>query len=392
MKKRIAFLSFAAALAFCYSCSNDETIASQATNESNEINFRPLMTGVTRAADIDATTLETTGFYVSATKHSDNSAYFTDVAYTAYENVSGTKTWTSPDKQYWPSDDSELDFYAYSPKATGEGHNTQITAHSTYKTFTVQPSTTISEQVDLIFANTNQKKKSTDKTGVVLNFRHTGAKIVCKVKNTSTSLVFGVEGWKVGYLSPSGTFTYADSNTDGKNTGSGTTLTFGQWGSWAAASIATEYSSTFSKVDIAAKVVSPENVHETTLSGEMILVPQTLTKATDYASTANEAKLNGSFIAVKLYILNNTNSDLVAGGGSTASPSTIWAIWPIGGYSWEPGKKYTYTIDLADGGYYEQNNDDGSDDLIPLIDGSEIKFVDVTVDNWTDVAKAVPES
>ena len=386
MKKRITFFAFAAALAFCYSCSNDETVAVNTTPHDNEISFRPLVTGLTRAADINATTLQTTGFYVSARKHSGDTEYFTDVAYSTYEDVSGTKTWTSADKQYWPSDDSELDFYAYSPKATGDGHNAQITAHSTYKTFTVQPSTIISEQVDLIFANTNQKKKSTDKTGVVLNFRHTGAKIVCKVKNTSTSLVFGVEGWKVGYLSPSGTFTYADSNTDGNNIGSGTTLTFGQWDSWAAASVATEYSSTFSKVDIAA------SASETLLNGEMILVPQALTKATDYVSTAENAKLNGTFIAVKLYILNNVNSELIAGGGTTESPTTIWAIWPIGGYSWEPGKKYTYTIDLADGGYYEQNNNDGSDDLIPLIDGSEIKFVDVTVDNWTDVAKAVPES
>lgn len=382
--KKILFFAAIAAISLA-SCSNDETIAVN-NSSGGEISFRPLMNNVTRAADINATTLESTGFYVSAIKHSGSTTYFTDVAYTAYEDVSGTKTWTSSDKQYWPSDDSELDFYAYSPKATGDGHNAQITAHSTYKTFTVQPSTTISEQVDLIFANTNQKKKSTDKTGVVLNFRHTGAKIVCRVKNTSTSLVFGVEGWKVGYLSPSGTFTYADSNTDGKNTGSGTTLSYSQWGSWAAASVATEYSSTFSKVNIAA------GASETLLDGEMILVPQALTKATDYASTEENAKLNGTFIAVKLYILSNTNNELVAGGGATGSPTTIWAIWPIGGYNWEPGKKYTYTIDLADGGYYEQNNNDGSDDLIPLIDGSEIKFVNVTVDDWTDVAKTVPES
>lgn len=380
MKKNLFFLA-AAALTFA-ACSNDEVVE---VNQSDAISFRPFVYNVTRAADINATTLESTGFYVSARKHSPDAEYFTDVAYTTF--TAGTpKTWTSATKYYWPADDSELDFYAYSPKAVGDGHNTQITAHADYKTFTVQPSTTISEQVDLIFANTNQKKKSTDATGVVLNFRHTGAKIVCRVQNTSSSLKFGVEGWKVGYLSPSGTFTYADSNTDGNNTGSGTTLSFGQWGSLTAASVATEYSSTFTKVDIAASASA------TNLAGEMILIPQALTKATDYASSDNNAKLNGTFIAVKLYILNNANSELIAGGGTTASPSTIWAIWPIGGYNWEPGKKYTYTIDIADGGYYEQNNNDGDDDLDPLLEGAEIKFVSVTVDDWTDVAKAVPES
>ena len=376
MRKNLFIL--AAALAVCYSCSNDETVE---VNLGEAISFRPLVNNVTRAKDITANTLETTGFYVSARKHNTDAEYFTDAAYTSFVTVSGTKTWTCATKYYWPSDDSELDFYAYAPQATG-----QIKAHANYKTFTVQPSTNISEQVDLIFANTNQKKKSTDNTGVVLNFRHTGAKIACKVQNTSTALKFGVEGWKVGYLFPSGTFTFADDNTDGNNTGSGTTLNYTQWVSLGTKSVDTEYVSTFNKVDIAA------GASATDLAGEMILVPQTLTKATKYASTSNEAGLDGTFIAVELYILNNANSELVAGGGSTASPTTIWAIWPIGGYDWEPGKKYTYTIDLADGGYYEKNNNDGDDKLDPLLEGAEIKFVTVTVDDWTDVAKTVPES
>lgn len=389
MKKNLYLFAAAVVALGLASCSSDETIESAALSESNEVNFRPLVEGVTRAADINATTLETTGFFVSARKHSPDAEYFTDAAYTIYTTPGGTKTWTCATKYYWPADDSELDFYAYSPKAVGDGHNAQITAHANYNTFTVQPSTTISEQVDLIFANTNQKKKSTDNTGVVLNFRHTGAKIVCKVQNSSSSLKFGVEGWKIGYLSPSGTFTYADSNTDGNNTGSGTTLTFGQWGSHASATVATEYSSTFSKVDIAASAGA------TLLDGEMIIIPQTITAATAYANSGSPAagdKLNNTFIAVKLYILNNANSELIAGGGTTASPTTIWAIWPIGGYNLEPGKKYTYTIDLAGGGYFETNQGTSDENFDPILEGAEIKFVTVTVDDWTDVAKAVPES
>lgn len=376
MKKNNLLILAVAALGFA-ACSSDETTAvNEKLAESNAISFRANVNGQMRAADIDATTLETTGFYVSARKHSPDAEYFTDAAYTIYTTPGGVKTWTCDTKYYWPADDSELDFYAYAPAASG-----QITAHSNYKTFTVQPSTTVSEQVDLIFANTNQKKKSTHNTGVVLNFRHTGAKIVCKVQNSSSSLKFGVEGWKVGYLSPSGTFTYTDSNTDTNN---GSTLAFGQWGSLASATVATEYSSTFSKVDIAASASA------TFLDGEMILVPQRITAATDYDATTENARLNGTFIAVKLYILNNANSELIAGDvdGSTGSPKTIWAIWPIGDdggttpFNWEPGKKYTYTIDLAGGGYYEKNSNDSDDDLDPLLEGAEIKFVSVTVDNW----------
>ena len=118
----------------------------------------------------------------------------------------------------------------------------------------------------------------------------------------------------------------------------------------------------------------------------MILIPQTLTAATAYASTTAGAKPNGSYIALKMVIKNNTDA------GETVADATAdgkWAIWPIGGYNWEPGKKYTYTIDLAGGGYYETNQDTDAD-LDPILEGAEIKFATVTVDGWTDRAYDVP--
>ena len=373
MKKNL-FILAAAALALT-ACNNDELVESNAKSASNEISFRPLVNNATRAASVtEVTTANLSSFVVNAMEASTTTSYFSGATYTKQ----GDGSFTCSAKYYWPATES-LDFYAYAPNG-----NSQVT-YTDYKTFTVTPTagTNPANQVDLVYAATKSKNKATNATGVVLNFRHTGAKIVCKVQNTSSALKFGVEGWKVGYLSPSGTFTFADANTDVQNTGSGTTLTYGQWGNWGARSVDTEYASTFTKKDIAASASA------TDLDGEMILVPQTLTAATDYAATTENAKLNGTFIAVKLYILNAADSKLIAGGGTTASPTTIWAIWPIGGYNWEPGKKYTYTIDLAGGGYYEQNNADGDDDLDPLLEGAEIKFVSVTVDNWTDVAKDV---
>ena len=110
MNKKLLILTVAGfALA---SCSNDEVVESAATSDANAISFRPLVNNVTRAANINATTLESTGFYVSARKHSPDAEYFTDAAYTIYEAPGGTKTWTCATKYYWPADDSELDFYA----------------------------------------------------------------------------------------------------------------------------------------------------------------------------------------------------------------------------------------------------------------------------------------
>lgn len=374
--KKTLFLLVAAAMALT-ACNKTVTVEE---NQGEAISFRPLMTNMTKASSVaDVTTSNITSFTVNAMQASSVTPYFSNAVY----NKSGS-TFTCTNKYYWPASES-LDFYAYAPAG-----NAQVT-YTDYKTFTVTPAagTDPVNQVDLVYAATQNKNKAGQgASGVTLNFRHTGAKIVCRVLNSSTTMKFGVDGWKVGYLFPNGTFVFADSNTDGNNTGAGTTLTFAQWTPGGSKAYSVEYASTFSKVDIAA------GAGATLLDGEMILVPQTLTAATAYANSGSAAvgdNLNNTFIAVKLYVLNNANNNLIAGGGTTASPTTIWAIWPIGGYNWEPGKKYTYTIDLAGCGYYETNQDT-NEDLDPILENAEIKFVTVTVDDWTDVAKTVPEA
>ncbi|MBQ2674585.1 MAG: fimbrillin family protein [Prevotella sp.] len=370
MKKKILYLAVTTALVLS-SCSNDETTA---VNQGEAISFRSSVSGVTRASSVaNVTTANIPSFTVNAMNAGTESSYFSNALFT---RVDATSTFTSGTKYYWPPTGS-LDFYAYSPAG-----NSQVT-YTDYKTFTITPTsgTNPENQVDFVYASTKGKSKLNSATGVVLNFRHTGAKIACKVQNTSSTLKFGVDGWKVGYLYPNGTFVFADANTDGKNTGSGTTLTFAQWTPGGTKAYSVEYASTFTKKDIAV------NASATDLDGEFVLVPQTLTAATAYANNGTAAvgdKLNNTFIAVKLYILNSTGSELVAGGGDTTNPTTIWAIWPTGGYNWEPGKKYTYTIDLAGGGYYEtnQNTDEDLDALLPNV---EIKFINVTVDDWTTV-------
>ncbi len=390
MRKNLFIL--AAALAVCYSCSNDETVE---VNLGNEISFRPMVERTTRAADVTENNLQS--FNVTAELEGDTpSEYFSDVTFTASgtvsaQNPSTGETYTSATKYYWPSS-GNLSFYAYSPI---DGASNQV-AMTDYKTFVVTPSTTIASQVDFVYAGTTGKNKENNSAGVALNFRHTGAKIVCQVKNSSTALKFAVDGWKVGYLSPSGKFTYAAESTDTKNS---VTLAYGQWSDWGTRSVDTKYESALSQaVTIDAKTVenNTDNEHVTLLAGEMILVPQRITAATAYANSSTPAAndpLNGSFIAVKLKIMNNDASSTVIAAG--ASDATIWAIWPIGDaanaqaadqFKWEPGKKYTYTIDLAGGGYYETNQNETTvdEDLDKILDGAEIKFVNVTVDDWTD--------
>ena len=365
MKKRLFFLPMVAIM--MAACSSNETIEVN-ENKGDLISFRPIVKGVTRAADVNTDNLAS--FVVNAKKSGEETSYFDNGVF----NKSGS-VFVSESKYYWPASGS-LDFYAYSPSG-----NAQVN-YSGYKTFTVTPSTTIADQVDFVFAATmNKSKEDYGASGVTLNFRHTGAKIACYVKNSSTTLKFDVYGWKVGYICPAATFTFSDANTDGNNDGSGTTLTPEQWGNRTDASIGTEYESTFSVNQIGQSGA-------TSLDGEMILIPQAITAASGYASASAGSNLNGTYIAVKLKIRNNDSAGtIIADDGADGA---FWAIWPIGGYNWEPGKKYTYTIDLAGGGYYETNKADTDGNLDAILEGAEIKFATVTVDGWTDRAVNIP--
>jgi hypothetical protein len=81
-----------------------------------------------------------------------------------------------------------------------------------------------------------------------------------------------------------------------------------------------------------------------------------------------------------MVIKDNVNDIVIADATTNVDTKNKWAMWPVK-FTWQPGKKYTYTIDLAGGGYWELN-DDADIALDPVLDGAEIKFVTVTVDAW----------
>lgn len=341
-------------------CSADETVEN---NPGLEISFAPSINKVTRAADVNSDNLQTYGFNVTAIKNADGKVYFSNVDFKWNGNAYG-----STNKYYWPATEA-LDFYAYSlnPAASSQVTKTD------HLTFGVTPSTDWEKQVDLVFAATQDKVKADGENGIVLNFRHTGAKILVKVKNSSSTLKFDVEGWKVGFLSESAKFTFLSTgNTDGKGTA---TLPKNYWSEYATRSIDTEYKSEFGTKNIAA---GASDLVE--LPGQMIMLPQETPKMTAYISDADNAKVNSSYIALKMIIRNNdTEGTIIAsenGGGA------IWATWPLPTTEWLPGKVYTYLVDLSGGGYYPGNKPGTDPKLDPLL--TEIKFINVTVDDWVE--------
>lgn len=396
MKK---FLFFAAIAAISLaSCSNDETIASQATSESNTISFRPLTAGVTRAADVTTTNL--TSFFVTANiAGSPVTNYFGDTTPVEFsdanvgtgegKHASTAGTYTSATKYYWPST-GKLDFIAFAP-ATG----TDITrTDSTH--FSVTPNATPSAQQDFLYAVVRDQTKAANGTGVVLNFRHALSKIVIQLKNSSSDLHFTVKDVALGYIQPTGAFAPIYKTTEGSQIGfstngtlkSNTTIAsesgyYITGAAWAASGTVTSYSQTAGTMAYAVNATTPA-----ALTDDMILIPQALTAQTGYETAGdNKGKFLGAYISVELKIQDAQNHYVVG-----SSEEYVTAMWPLTAITWLPGHKYTYTVDLNGGGYYPTDqNDDGV--LDPILDNSEIKFVSVTIDDWADGGNvAVPSA
>ncbi len=357
MKKKLFFLAVAAvALA---SCSNDETIASQANSEANEISFRPLTTGITRAADAD---LSTNGFRVTAFQTGGTSTtYFSNVDFTLDNG-----TYTSANKYYWPSG-YNLDFYAWSPGSLS----------SDYSSIVVEPGTTIASQPDLVYGKaTNWGKISGEGThdgsnGVTINFRHAESKVVVKLKNSNPNLYFTVKDVKIGYLASKATYTYTTGNSGSTETQNSGNLSNSDWAT-------TSGFETNGVYQLANAASTSYNGAATQVGDEMILIPQTLTAATAYSSADENSAFNGAYILVEYKAQNVNGSGAYVVGGAESYEK---AIWPLTAITWTPGFKYTYTVDLAGGGYYEKNHDTNAD-LDPILEGSEIMFATVTVDGW----------
>lgn len=370
MKKKLFFAALAVvALA---SCTNEEVLE---VNKGETICFRTIVSGNTRATPTtgDVATDNIEDFNVCA-RLGDNS-FFDNVDFTKQSDG----TFTSANKYYWPASGT-LDFYAYAPKS-GTG-----ISRSAFNTWTVTQQKTPSDQPDFVVAK-NSGDKANNAVGVVLNFRHAMSKISVKLKNTNTGMKMEVKNWKIAYIYNKGTFSLGENNTTGNITTSGTTLLTSDWtytgASQAVTNVVSNGDDLSSTVTIAANTTAAASVSG---FGNFIVIPQTMKSGTAaYASTDADAAWATPYIAVKMTIKNNDDA-------GTVLASEQWCCWPIT-TTWEPGKHYTYVIDLAGGGYQEKNDGQDEDptqtdtqsttDLDPVLKDAEIKFVSVTVDEWS---------
>jgi len=401
MRKNLFIL--AAALAVCYSCSNDETVE---VNLGEAISFRPLVNNVTRAATdpqiMTAFAAENViNVWADYDQENDGSPekYFYD-AYTYSTTPSASFSSTNP--HYWPatvSADNEMTFYAT------YGGVTQ-TAGGVFAGFT--PATAAASQIDLLVA----KHISTSKeASVVLNFRHALSQIAVKVKNSNANLKVTVKGVRIGYVKTAATafslaFDASDTDSEPRQEAASGSLTSGAnlvaASSWtltdATDANTNKYDQTLTNNAVLEGATEAIDLLSTTPTDygfkPWLLLPQTMkafvtdgnseagsgkeyaTKQTGTATGTAAPDLSGSYIALQMTI-ENWNGTAVTG----TMVQDYWCYWPIDNLgAWTPGLKYTYLIDVAGGGYQalDINNDKKLDPILQEI----VISPECTIDVW----------
>ena len=361
-------------------CTSDETVAVN-QNDTNEISFRPFVNGTTRAADISQMGLRDCGFTVFANVRNTNTNYFPETLF-SWDGTSSS--YISNTKYYWPSGDNGLDFFAYTNSKPAD-HASQVSHAALTKVFTVTPDASAEYQTDLLIGCVLGQYKNNCPNGVSINFRHAESMVTIKLKNSSTTTTVTVGTVTLGNVYTTGTYTFTGSTnnaeepsttTDTGTSNDGKYLKYDDWSGQAT-------KGTYAQDPSSTSFTSATAVYQ--LYHDMILIPQTLTNANAYASESAGAVFNGAYISIPLKIQNKTNSAYIVGAESGEN-AYVTALWPLPATKWLPGYHYTYTVDLAGGGYYPTNQSTigTGDALDPILSGAEIKFVDVTVDSWSD--------
>ena len=380
--KKIYFFAALAAVALA-SCSNDEVVQTTQTSPANEINFRPLMGNVTRA-------VEKTAFanndVISIRANFGSADYFNDT-YT----FDGTnfKPTTATTHYYWPSDLADADgkrmtFYATYPNSVAAQTGDGAFALTDYDA-----------ETDILFAKKVVTTKPSDGVST-MNFRHALSEIDVKVKNTNAGLEVTITGVRVGFIARTASFS-CDELTEPKITSAtGTSIPNLAQTCWTRINPTSADADKYTKETGISKTLTGAVTTAQAIDDDFtpwMFIPQNLETEQGEGNPAYENKyasnakgtavsapnLKCAYVALKMTIKNNDDA-------KTGIVAEQWCYWPI--YtSWEPGKKYTYIIDVAGGGYQPTNVDEtASDELDPVLKGLEIWFDANSIDTWiTDI-------
>ena len=363
MKQNHLLFSAVTSLTFLASCSSDNVVADASQEADASIKFNTSMGNMTRGTTTlyDQTTNNIREFWVHAFK-SDGNSYFDDKA-----TNSGSGWSLAGGNKKWPSDGSDVTFFAYTPQLTSP------TITSMSGSVIVTQDKNPEEQVDLLTAYAKQGYNATQgNASVTLKFKHAFAKIIVKAKNESSNANdyrIEVKGVKLRKIVNSGTLTFQTS-ADASPTWSANTnkqnyvIGGGDSG-------ATDYSVSLTKGDEASDIMN---------NNAFLVIPQQVTPWSGSTISSEDT-------AISIYCKITQGT-----GGTKIFPTAAgidhaWFAVPFNTTTtWEAGKSYIYTIRFFAGGTGGAGQGDPDDTNAG--GGSVIQDVNIgfttEIGGWTD--------
>ena len=300
------------------SCSNDKVVDEV---EGSAISFRTSLDRLQTRGTVK--TLANLGsFNVTAITTSDNKPYFTDVTVTSSDNGS---SWATTGNYYWPG--KNLQFFGYAP-TSGIG---TVTINGTTKQIAdFSPAANVADQVDLLASTSAAQSSGT----VAMNFKHILSQISVKAKCSNSDVTIKVLGVKLGNIGSKGTFTFPTDET---------TSTYIWNTPWKLTEDATAYM--VGAMSDGSAVTLESETAKSIMSENFFLIPQQLTAWA--GTTTNSGAYIGVLCNIKVANGSNAGTDYktVQIYPETANKYAFAAI-PIN-TTWEPGKKYVYTLDFC---------------------------------------------
>lgn len=369
--RKLALAAISVAIMFA-SCSKEDVIKNSENSLQNQIGFSAIGSNAqTKATPVTTTTIaDFAAFAFSGT------TYFMGENATAGVKVSKTAAgaWDYNEKAYWPKSDL-LDFYAVSPwhdntDNTIYGWNVSNAEQKiTYKAQDEFGADVANSNVDVLYGIATQQAANTNNGIVKFNFKHILSQVLFKAKVQYASMSVDINNITICNVKDAGEFTFPVATEDKKaeevvaTTGNNWNTTAGSYSNFQVAPFETAVTvNSTTDAEWLSNAANP-----------IMLIPQTLTKwdvaneATKSIEGADAANL--SYVKIDCTIKQN---------GVVLFSDDLYVPF---GDSWEPGKRYIYTL-IFGGGYDVQ----GDPVLRPIeFDAEVTEWVDATNDINTSV-------
>lgn len=370
--KKVIFGTALASMALLSACSSDNELANVGTAANNAIGFHVVGNKAeTRATPITPDNLTTTDFNVFAYKNNngaDGDIFMGDNGLDHGLNGVTIKyknnkwDYDNPaDLHYWPKDGS-LNFYAVSPASIPEG----VTIYSwdiqketktiSYNCFDEYGLSNGNSNPDVMYAIKKDQTQSTQAGKVNLIFQHILSQVVFQAKTVNSDMEVYIKEIKIKNFKLGGTFTIP---TDGSSPSQSSWSSMGEVFKFKPFTV-------IKKTDADPIKITGTEATEISNNTPMLFAPQSLTGWDVAHKKIADADTDGeSYLIINCKI--KQKDDYLHG-----TETEYKNLYVPFGTSWEPGKRYIYTL-IFGGGYDEQ----GQSILQPINFNAEVgKWID----------------